>query len=280
VTSGEPASARLTVETETPARRAMSAIVGRSSAAAAGCLLCFTMVRDSLARRLARGAALRQSLTECTIDCNLGQTEIGQRAGADEAPEIGTRKTTDEEDTRMQAELRSVAAKLSLRASAGCARSRRTASTPRVRPISRSGRCGSTRRAVGRLRGIIEAFQRENPTIRITHEPVSGNLVYPKFMTAIRGQTMPDIAEAYSYHPLQFAAVNQMEPMDDIIAEWQANGQLANIFNEFAYRKFFWHDHYWGVPYNLDIRAIYYRKDLLEAKGIQPPTNWTSSRRR
>ena len=124
------------------------------------------------------------------------------------------------------------------------------------------------------LRGIIQQFEAEHPNIRITHEPVSGNLVYPKFLTAIRGQTMPDIAEAYSYHPLQFAAVNQMEPMDDIIAEWQANGQLANIFNEFAYRKFYWRDHYWGVPYNLDIRAIYYRKDLLEAKGIAPPTNW------
>lgn len=124
------------------------------------------------------------------------------------------------------------------------------------------------------LRGILDEFQREHPTIRVTHEPVTGNLVYPKFLTAIRGQTMPDIAEAFSYHPLQFAAVNQMEPMDDIIAEWQANDTLANIFNEYAYRKFYWRDHYWGVPYNLDIRIIYYRKDLLEARNIAPPTNW------
>ncbi|MCZ8100768.1 MAG: extracellular solute-binding protein, partial [Burkholderiales bacterium] len=28
------------------------------------------------------------------------------------------------------------------------------------------------------------------------------------------------------------------------------------------------------MPYNLDIRPVYYRKDLLEAKGIKPPTNW------
>ncbi|MCA0448635.1 MAG: sugar ABC transporter substrate-binding protein [Proteobacteria bacterium] len=124
------------------------------------------------------------------------------------------------------------------------------------------------------LKGILEQFQRENPGIKITHEPVSGNLVYPKFMAAIRGQSMPDIAEAYSYHPLQFAAADQMEPMDDIIKEWQGNGLLADISNEFAYKKFLWKDHYWGVPYNLDIRAIYYRKDLLEAKGIQPPKTW------
>jgi multiple sugar transport system substrate-binding protein len=124
------------------------------------------------------------------------------------------------------------------------------------------------------LKSILADFEKENPGIKVKHEPVSGSLVYPKFLTAIRGQSMPDIAEAFSYHPLQFAAVDQMEPMDDIIALWKSNGILANIFSEFAYKKFFWKDHYWGVPYNLDIRPVYYRKDLLEAKGIKPPTNW------
>lgn len=124
------------------------------------------------------------------------------------------------------------------------------------------------------LKLILADFEKENPGIKVKHEPVSGNLVYPKFLTAIRGQSMPDVAEAYSYHPLQFAAVDQMEPLDDIIDLWTKNGQLANIFNEYAYKKFLWKDHYWGVPYNLDIRPIYYRKDLLAAKNIKPPTNW------
>ncbi len=125
------------------------------------------------------------------------------------------------------------------------------------------------------LKSILADFESENPGIKIKHEPVSGNLVYPKFLTAIRGQSMPDIAEAYSYHPLQFAAVDQMEPLDDIIEVWKKNGQLADIFSEYAYKKFYWKDHYWGVPYNLDIRPVYYRKDLLEAKGIKPPRTWS-----
>lgn len=124
------------------------------------------------------------------------------------------------------------------------------------------------------LKAVLAQFHEAHPDISITQEPVSGNLVYPKFLTAIKGQAMPDIAEAYSYHPLQFAAMDQMEPLDDIIAEWTANGTLANMVNEYAYKKFLWHDHYWGVPYNLDIRAIYYRSDLLAAKGIAPPKTW------
>ncbi|WP_342359571.1 sugar ABC transporter substrate-binding protein [Terrarubrum flagellatum] len=124
------------------------------------------------------------------------------------------------------------------------------------------------------LKSILADFEAANPGIKIKHEPVSGNLVYPKFLTAIRGQSMPDIAEAYSYHPLQFAAADQMEPMDDIIDLWKKNGLLTDIFSEYAYKKFLWRDHYWGVPYNLDIRPIYYRKDLLEAKGLKPPKTW------
>ncbi len=125
---------------------------------------------------------------------------------------------------------------------------------------------------------ILAQFEAEHPGIKMVNEPVSGSLVYPKFLTAVRGQLMPDIAEAYSYHPLQFAAIDQMAEMDDIIADWDADGRLADIVNEFAYRKFFWHDHYWGVPYNLDPRAIFYRRDILDAKGIKPPTNWDEFR--
>lgn len=121
---------------------------------------------------------------------------------------------------------------------------------------------------------ILAQFEAENPGIKITNEPVSGGLVYPKFLTAVIGESMPDIAEAYSYHPLQFAALDQMAEMDDIIGEWEADGRLSDIVNEFAYKKFNWNGHYWGVPYNLDPRAIYYRKDILEEKGIAPPTNW------
>ena len=106
------------------------------------------------------------------------------------------------------------------------------------------------------------------------HEPVSGNLVYPKFLAAVQGQSMPDVAEAYTYHPLQFAALDQMEPMDDIMEEWKQSGRYDEVTNKYAIEKNFWNGHYWAVAYNIDIRPVYYRRDLLEAKGIAPPKTW------
>ena len=87
------------------------------------------------------------------------------------------------------------------------------------------------------MRKILDEFEKENPTIKILHEPVSGNLVYPKFLAAVQGQSMPDVAEAYTYHPLQFAALDQMEPMDDIMDEWKASGRYDEVDQQIRHRE-------------------------------------------
>jgi multiple sugar transport system substrate-binding protein len=123
------------------------------------------------------------------------------------------------------------------------------------------------------MQGLCDAFGKEKG-VKVNYQPVDGTMVYPKFLTAAEGQALPDVADGWSYHPLQFAAMGQMEPTDDIIEAWKKSGQLADIVNDYAYKKFFWNGHYWAIPWNLDARAIYYRKDLLEAAGLKEPTNW------
>jgi multiple sugar transport system substrate-binding protein len=126
------------------------------------------------------------------------------------------------------------------------------------------------------MRKLVEQFNKEHPDIFVTMETVSGNVVYPKFLTAVQGGDMPDIADTYAFQPLQFAAMDQMLPLDDIYAEWKANGTLDKMTNPSAYQHFNWNGHIWAVPWEIDLRAIYYRKDLLAAAGIQPPTDWDS----
>jgi len=123
------------------------------------------------------------------------------------------------------------------------------------------------------MQGLCDQFAKEKG-VTVNYQPVDGSLVYPKFLTAVQGGALPDVADGWSYHPLQFAAMGQMEPMDDIIDQWKSNGELADVVNDYAYKKFFWNGHYWAIPWNLDARAIYYRKDLLEKAGLKEPTNW------
>ncbi len=124
------------------------------------------------------------------------------------------------------------------------------------------------------VKNIIEMWEKEHPNIQVIYEPVAGQMVYPKFVAAVQGSAMPDIADGYSYHPVQFAAMDQVLALDDVYEEWEKDGTIKNFINEASYKKFYWNDHYWGVPWETDIRVIYYRKDLLEEAGIEPPKTW------
>ncbi len=105
------------------------------------------------------------------------------------------------------------------------------------------------------MQGLCDDFAKEKG-VTVNYQAVDGSLVYPKFLTAAEGQALPDVADGWSYHPLQFAAMGQMEPMDDIIDQWKSNGELADVVNDYAYKKFFWNGHYWAIPWNLHARAI------------------------
>jgi multiple sugar transport system substrate-binding protein len=126
------------------------------------------------------------------------------------------------------------------------------------------------------MQQMVDQFNSTHPDIVVKYQQVTGSVVYPKFLTAARGGDMPDVADGYAFHPLQFAAMDQMLPLDDVIAEWQKSGRINELTNPIAYKTFLWNGHYWAVPWALDIRCIYYRSDWLKAAGITPPTDWGS----
>ncbi len=124
------------------------------------------------------------------------------------------------------------------------------------------------------LQVVIDRFNKENPDINVKYELVTGSAVYPKFLTAAQSGSMPDAADGYAFHPLQFAAMGTVTDVDDIIADWEKSGRVKDLNSPTAYKKFFWNGHYWGIPWQLDVRGILYRKDMLAEAGIKPPTNW------
>ncbi len=124
------------------------------------------------------------------------------------------------------------------------------------------------------IQKLVDQYNQENTDVNIKYELVTGTAVYPKFLTAAQSGSMPDMADGYAFHPLQFAAMGTVTDVDDIIALWEKEGRIKNLSNEQAYKKFFWNGHYWGIPWMVDIRGILYRKDMLAEAGIKPPTTW------
>ena len=119
---------------------------------------------------------------------------------------------------------------------------------------------------------IIDIFHRENPYIRILHEigPHSSTAFHDLLTQKLKNKSKEvDVFFMDVIWPPEFGAAGWAMALDDIFSlkergEFLPRTILANTYQGKIY----------GVPLFLDSGLLYYRKDLLEAYGFNPPTTW------
>lgn len=122
-------------------------------------------------------------------------------------------------------------------------------------------------------KALVEKFNQEHPDIKVTYRTIPWKGWYTTFVTAIASGTAPDISTGAGYQAVQLYEQGAILPIDDVISEWKANGKLDDFLpNTIETLKY--DDHYVALPWAIDIRVWYYRKDLFEQANIQPPTSW------
>ena len=122
-------------------------------------------------------------------------------------------------------------------------------------------------------KALVEKFNQEHPDIKVTYRTIPWTGWYTTFVTAIASGTAPDISTGAGYQAVQLYQQDAILPIDDVISDWKANGKLDDFLpNTIETLKY--DDHYVALPWAIDIRVWYYRKDLFEQANIQPPTSW------
>lgn len=96
---------------------------------------------------------------------------------------------------------------------------------------------------------------------------------YQTFTTAIGSGTAPDVSTGAGYQAVQFYDQGAISVLDDLIAELEADGSLDD-FLPGTIERMQYDGHYVALPWAIDIRIPYYRKDILEEAGVEPPTSW------
>ncbi|RXZ82618.1 sugar ABC transporter substrate-binding protein [Paenibacillaceae bacterium] len=124
---------------------------------------------------------------------------------------------------------------------------------------------------------LVDQFNSENPTIKVTYQSTPWNNWYQTFTTAIASKTAPDISTGAGYQAFQFYDMDEILPIDDVIEEWRAEGKLKD-FTEGSIDTLKYDGHYVSLPWGIDIRVPFYRADLFEAANIQPPQTWDELR--
>ena len=110
-------------------------------------------------------------------------------------------------------------------------------------------------------------FVKKHPEVRITMASIGSqyNDAMAKLMTQVATGTAPDLAVIDSFYlPLYY---DYLQPIDDVLEE---NNITLDSWFPFAQKVIKPEDNILAMWYETDVRALYYRKDLIET----PPTSW------
>jgi multiple sugar transport system substrate-binding protein len=124
---------------------------------------------------------------------------------------------------------------------------------------------------------LVDQFNEEHPNIKVNYQSTPWNNWYQTFTTAIASGTAPDISTGAGYQAFQFYDMDAILPIDDVIEEWKNEGKLDDFYPGYV-DSMKYDGHYVTLPWAVDIRVFYYRKDLFEQAGVEVPTTWDEFR--
>ncbi|MEA5455039.1 sugar ABC transporter substrate-binding protein [Sinomonas sp. JGH33] len=112
---------------------------------------------------------------------------------------------------------------------------------------------------------IIKGFQQENPDAKIEITAIPWGSAHDKYQTAIAGGSTPDLAQMGTTWMADFASAFEQVPHGvDASGMFSAANSAATVKGSAV-----------GVPWYVDTRVVYYRKDLAEKAGYSsPPATW------
>ena len=121
------------------------------------------------------------------------------------------------------------------------------------------------------LQELVNEFNRQNPNIYVQMTQLEWGDYLQKITGAIAAGEAPDISGGDGGMPFNFDAQGQALPLDELYNKWKSDGRFED-FTEWGQNKWNLNGKYVGVTWQIDPRAIFYRKSMFEAAGIEPPT--------
>ncbi len=120
---------------------------------------------------------------------------------------------------------------------------------------------------------LVSDFERENPGVHVIVQQLPWSAAHEKLLTAYVGGSTPDVGQLGNTWIPEFAALRAIEPLDARIAATPAMapaGYFSGIWDTNVVDG-----HVYGVPWYVDTRVLFYRRDLLARAGWRAvPGDW------
>ena len=122
---------------------------------------------------------------------------------------------------------------------------------------------------------LLTDFHTQHPDIQVRLDTLPWNAAHEKLLTAFAGDATPDLAQLGNTWVPEFAALGALQPLNAWVAatpalqpaDWFAGIWQTNVVD----------GQLLGLPWYVDTRLLFYRRDLFERAGItQPPATWST----
>jgi multiple sugar transport system substrate-binding protein len=122
---------------------------------------------------------------------------------------------------------------------------------------------------------ITEAYKPANNLPPATYQEIQWANFTQTFSSAVASNTGPAVSSGGGTQAFQFESQGAIAYADNLLNSWKSNG-LYNDFLPGLLDAMKVPKGYAAVPYNLDMRVLWYSKSLLDQAGAKVPTDWQS----
>lgn len=124
------------------------------------------------------------------------------------------------------------------------------------------------------VKPLVEPFMKENPNIKVKYEALDWDTTLEKLNVVLTGGTPPDVTTVDMTWLPKFAALGAFTDLKPL-SGGQLNGQgWDQAYTPGALNAITYQGQIVAALYDFDVYALYYRADLFEQKGLQPPKTW------
>ena len=119
---------------------------------------------------------------------------------------------------------------------------------------------------------LVPEFERTHPGVRVEVQQLPWSAAHEKLLTAFAGDSTPDLCQLGNTWIPEFAALNALEPLDARVA---SSGIAPDDYFSGIWDTNRVGDTLYGLPWYVDTRLLFYRRDLLSQAGYAaPPRDW------
>jgi multiple sugar transport system substrate-binding protein len=120
---------------------------------------------------------------------------------------------------------------------------------------------------------MLPEFERTHPGVHVEVQQLPWTAAHEKLLTAFAGDATPDICQLGNTWIPEFVALGAIAPLDRYVAD-------SPVVDAADYFGGIWQTNIvggalYGVPWYVDTRLLFYRRDLLAQAGYaSPPASW------